>query len=243
MRILYVFPHPDDESFGPGPAIYQQQRSGHAVSILTLTRGEATRQRERYGYSRSEMADVRSAELRAACAELGVEDLRVLDFPDDGLAELDPRELEGAVARALRRVRPHVVVTYAVHGISGFADHLVSHAVVKRTYCVLREELSSLRRLALFTVSEEQVSAQEQSESIPLTPSSPEEIDCRISVDAEAEAAGNRALDRYETYQAIIDETGIRDSLSTDVCFECFQEQHSPALGALTEGLEVATSP
>lgn len=243
MRILYVFPHPDDESFGPGPAIYQQQRSGHAVSILTLTRGEATRQRERYGYSRSEMADVRSAELRAACAELGVEDLRVLDFPDDGLAELDPRELEGAVARALRRVRPHVVVTYAVHGISGFADHLVSHAVVKRTYCVLREELSSLRRLALFTVSEEQVSAQEQSESIPLTPSSPEEIDCRISVDAEAEAAGNRALDRYETYQTIIDETGIRDSLSTDVCFECFQEQHSPALGALTEGLEVATSP
>lgn len=243
MRILYVFPHPDDESFGPGPAIYQQQRSGHAVSVLTLTRGEATRQRERYGYSRSEMADIRSAELRAACAELGVEDVRILDFPDDGLAELDPRAIEEAVERTVRTVRPHVVVTYAVHGISGFADHLVSHAVVKRTYCVLREKLSALRRLALFTVSEEYVSAQGPSDSIPLTASPAEAIDCRISVDAEAEAAGNRALDRYETYQAIIDETGIRDSLSRDVCFECFQEQHSPPLGALSEGLEVATPP
>ncbi|MEM8600085.1 MAG: PIG-L family deacetylase, partial [Bacteroidota bacterium] len=38
MTLLYVFPHPDDESFCPGPAMARQAREGHAVHLLTLTR-------------------------------------------------------------------------------------------------------------------------------------------------------------------------------------------------------------
>ena len=51
MRILYVFPHPDDESYGPGHAMHKQRRQGHEVYLLTLTRGGATRQRLKYGYT------------------------------------------------------------------------------------------------------------------------------------------------------------------------------------------------
>jgi len=35
MKILYVFPHPDDESFGPARAIAAQVRAGHEVFLLT----------------------------------------------------------------------------------------------------------------------------------------------------------------------------------------------------------------
>jgi LmbE family N-acetylglucosaminyl deacetylase len=35
MDILYVYPHPDDESFGPALAIARQVREGHRVFLLT----------------------------------------------------------------------------------------------------------------------------------------------------------------------------------------------------------------
>jgi LmbE family N-acetylglucosaminyl deacetylase len=38
MKILYVFPHPDDESFGPAPAIAAQIRNANKVYLLTLTK-------------------------------------------------------------------------------------------------------------------------------------------------------------------------------------------------------------
>ena len=43
MRILYVFPHPDDESFGPARAMATQRRQGHEVYLLTLTGGKQRR--------------------------------------------------------------------------------------------------------------------------------------------------------------------------------------------------------
>lgn len=33
MRILYIFPHPDDESFGPARAMAAQRRQGHDVYL------------------------------------------------------------------------------------------------------------------------------------------------------------------------------------------------------------------
>ncbi len=49
MRILYIFPHPDDESFGPGPVIKQQLEQGNEVYLLTLKRGGATKVRHKLG--------------------------------------------------------------------------------------------------------------------------------------------------------------------------------------------------
>ncbi len=63
MKILYIFPHPDDESFGPARAMSKQRRQGHEVYLLTLTRGGATKQRFKYGYSIEEMGEVRYREM------------------------------------------------------------------------------------------------------------------------------------------------------------------------------------
>ncbi|HEX7343805.1 MAG TPA: PIG-L family deacetylase, partial [bacterium] len=51
MRILYIYPHPDDESFGPARVISKQKRQGHEVYLLTLTRGGATKQRFKFNYT------------------------------------------------------------------------------------------------------------------------------------------------------------------------------------------------
>lgn len=99
MKILYIFPHPDDESFGPARAISSQVRAEHEVYLLTLTRGGATKERFKYGYSIEEMGEVRFNEMNEVAKVLGLTEMIVLDFPDSGLKELDPREIEKDVIR------------------------------------------------------------------------------------------------------------------------------------------------
>ena len=206
MRILYVFPHPDDESFGPARAISAQVRAGHEVLLLTLTNGGATKQRHRLGYTGEEMGEVRHREMRYVAKVLGLSDLTVLDLPDRGLKELDPRELEAVVPDPLERIRSDVVVSYPVQGISGFHDHIVTHAVVKRVYVQLRDRGTDyLKRLAFFTLTEDQ--AEQASGTHWLYGSTPEEIDCIISVDEQDIDTFRRALDCYRTYKAMIKQT------------------------------------
>jgi LmbE family N-acetylglucosaminyl deacetylase len=236
MRILYIFPHPDDESFGPARAIAAQVRAGHAVSLLTLTKGGATKERFKLGYTVQQMGDVRHAEMREMARVLELADLTVLDFPDGGLKELDPRALEEVVSDHVEAVRPDVLVTYPIHGISGFHDHLVAHAVVKRVFAELRErDVACPKRLTFCTLTEEQ--AARGSAVHRLSGSTDQEIDCLVAVEDEDMDAFRRALDCYVTYRAMIERTGVRTSLDRIVAFEFFQEECSPPVDDLCAGL------
>lgn len=232
--ILYVFPHPDDESFGPAPALAKQRRAGHAVHLLTLTRGEATTQRQKYGYSKEKMGAVRKAEMENVAEALDLSSLRVLDFPDGGLAGLDPRVLEEAVAERIRETEPQVVVTYAVHGVSGHRDHLTSYAVVKRAFCALRDEGADyLHRLALFTLPE----SDDPDRPDHLSSSPEETIGCVVPVSDEDLERGRAALACYETYQDVVEEHRPLRQVEGGVCFELFQEAPAPRLKDLFEGV------
>jgi LmbE family N-acetylglucosaminyl deacetylase len=234
MKILYVFPHPDDESFGPAHAMSRQRRQGHEVYLLTLTKGGATRQRFRYRYSIAEMGEVRYREMLDVARVLDLSEMTVLDLPDSGLKEMDPRDIEGAVSDEIERLQPQVVVTYAVHGISGFHDHLVTHAAVKRAFVDLSGRVPSLKRLAFYTITEEEA---QQGQYFHLSGSKPEEIDCVLEVDEIDVERALQALDCYVTFQETIENTGIREHIHRRVSFEIFQEAHDPPLGDLFEGL------
>lgn len=234
MRVLYVFPHPDDESYGPAPVMSYQRRHGHQVFLLTLTRGGATRQRHRYGYSIAEMGQARAKEMECVARMLDLSGLTVLDLPDSGLKALDPREIERPIGAEIQRLQPQVVVTYAVYGVSGFEDHLVTHAVVKRAYVELAEKVSFLRRLAFYTIPQEAAAA---SPHFPLRGTAAEEIGCRMTVDEADVERTQQALDCYVTYQQVIAESGIRDMVSRQAVFEIFRERHDPPLDDLLAGL------
>lgn len=217
------------------PAMVRQRRAGHEVYLLTLTRGEATSQRHRFGYTLEQMGEVRSRELECAARVGELSGLSILRFPDDNLKELDPREIERVVREHVRDIRPEILVTYAVHGISGFHDHLVTHAVVKRVFCELREDPEvPVKRLALFTVHDP---IQPSRSSVQLESSDEEEIDCTVVLDDEAVSRGQEALDCYETYEEVIEQSHIRDQIATDVHFEIFQEDHTPPLDDITKKL------
>jgi LmbE family N-acetylglucosaminyl deacetylase len=236
MKILYIFPHPDDESFGPARAMAKQRRQGHDVYLLTLTKGGATKQRFKYGYSIEEMGEIRYKEMLKVAEVLDLTEMTVLDFPDSSLKEMDPRALEAIISEHIKRIRPQIIVTYAVHGISGFHDHLVTHAVVKRAFVEIKIQTPGLDRLAFFTVSKETA---DKSPHFRLNHSTPEEIDCIFNVEPEDIDKNIQALDCYETFRETIDKSGIKDLVNTNrIVFEIFRENHQPPLTDLFDGLE-----
>jgi len=128
LRLMVVLAHPDDESLGTGGILARYAAEGVETSVITATLG----QRGRYkglppgdGHPGPEaLASIREAELRAATRVLGVRHLVVLDFMDGQLDQADPREAVGVIATHLRRLRPHVVVTFDPHGAYGHPDHI-----------------------------------------------------------------------------------------------------------------------
>jgi LmbE family N-acetylglucosaminyl deacetylase len=234
MRILYVYPHPDDESFGPAHVMAKQRREGHEVYLLTLTKGGATRQRHKYGYTIETMGNVRYQEMLNVAKVLDLSGMTVLDLPDGGLKEMDPRVIEAVVKKEIERIEPQVVATYAVHAISGFHDHLVTHAVVKRVFVELKEKAPYLMRLAFVTLTEEDAA---RGELFHLNGSKPEEIDCVIKLDDTDLQKCRQALDCYMTFQETIEKSRIKDFLNHKAVFEIYQEDHEPPLHDLFEGL------
>jgi LmbE family N-acetylglucosaminyl deacetylase len=238
MRILYIFPHPDDESFGPAGAIHEQVRAGHEVHLLTLTKGGATRVRHELGLSVEEMGAVRIKELEKVKEVLGLASLTVYDLPDSGLKEIDPRTIEAEIQKEIERLQPAVLVSYPVHGISGFHDHLVCHAVVKRLFLQMKDDGADyLRRLAFFTLSDDS-SEHARDSKFSLSTSPADLVDCIVPVSEVSHAAFHAALDCYETYQETIRQSNVRNVVSREVAFEIFGESFDPPLNDLTAQLK-----
>jgi LmbE family N-acetylglucosaminyl deacetylase len=236
MKFLYVFPHPDDESFGPASAIAKQKREGHEVYLFTLTKGGATRMRHKFGYSIEEMGEIRYKEMQGVARVLDLDGMEVRNLTDSGLKEMEPQDIEQLVREHILRIRPDVLITYAVHGISGFHDHLVAHAIVKRVFVEMKNDGYPFpKRLALFTLDEAQ--AKLNSGMHKLSFSKPEEIDCVVKVSESDQKKLVEALGCYETYQEIIQGSILKNPPSEYVCFEFFQENMEPPSDSLTGDL------
>lgn len=237
MKILYIFPHPDDESFGPAAAMHAQLQQGHEVYLYTLTKGGASRQRFKYNLSIEEMGEVRYREMLNVERTLGLNGMKVDDFPDSGLKEMDPRIIERALEQHIGEIKPDIVVSYPVHGISGFHDHLIMHAVIKRVFLAMRDNGANyLRRLAFFTLPDNGKPLFEK-DWWRLKQSEAELIDCVITLNDADRKALREALDCYETYRETIEQTNVAEKIGDTVYFEIFGETFAPPLNDLTAQL------
>ncbi|NBC03455.1 MAG: PIG-L family deacetylase [Bacteroidetes bacterium] len=235
MKVLYIFPHPDDESFGPAPAISAQLRQGFEVYLLTLTKGEATKQRFRLGVSKQEMGKIRFKEMKCVEKTLGLTGMEILDLPDGELKNLNPIDIEDQIEAHIKKIEPDVLVTYAVHGVSGFHDHLVTHAVVKRVFCKMKkEEEIHPKRLALFT----RMGEVDREGKFRLEASEDKEIKfIETCSDADMQNFYN-ALDCYETYQEVIEASNVKEVVTNKVPFEIFGENLEERLESLSAQLQ-----
>ncbi|HKJ45357.1 MAG TPA: PIG-L family deacetylase [Balneolales bacterium] len=235
MKVLYIYPHPDDESFGPATVMHKQIRQGHEVYLLTLTKGGATKQRHRLNYSIEQMGEVRFEEMQDVAEVLNLTGMTVLDLPDSGLKDMNPIEIEKVIKDHITKLKPDVVVSYNVDGISGFQDHLVAHAVVKRVYCERIQENSEYpRRLAFYALRE----TGGVGGDFNLKTSPDDEIDCEIEVDEVDKDKGLEALRCYKTYLPVIEKTNVMDRVGEPEYFEFFREDYTPFANDLFVDLE-----
>jgi LmbE family N-acetylglucosaminyl deacetylase len=108
-RALAIVAHPDDLEYGAAGAIAAWTTTGRQVAYLLASRGEAGID----GMDPDKAAAVREAEQYASAAVVGVASVEFLDHPDGLIAYGLP--LRRDLAAAIRRHRPHLVVTFNHH--------------------------------------------------------------------------------------------------------------------------------
>ena len=125
LKLLAVFPHPDDETLGLGPTLAKYASEGVETYLVCATRGER-------GWFDSEgpdpgwegVARIREAELRCAADQLGLREVNFLDYIDGDVDQANPNEIIGKLVTHIRRIRPQVVVTFPPDGSYGHPDHI-----------------------------------------------------------------------------------------------------------------------
>ncbi|HEY7185782.1 MAG TPA: PIG-L deacetylase family protein [Vicinamibacterales bacterium] len=124
-RLMCVLAHPDDESLGMGGTLAKYAAEGVETYLVTATRGERGRFVEGAARPSDEVVgQTREAELRAAARELGVREVTCLGYPDGGVDCVSAETAQAAIAEQLRRIKPHVVLTFGPDGAYGHPDHI-----------------------------------------------------------------------------------------------------------------------
>jgi LmbE family N-acetylglucosaminyl deacetylase len=125
LSLMCILAHPDDESLGTGGILAKYSREGVATYVVTATRGERGRFDDKGTKPGAEIVGrTREAELRAAANELGVREVCLLDYMDGELDRADAAEAAEKIATHIRRLEPHVVVTFDPFGAYGHPDHI-----------------------------------------------------------------------------------------------------------------------
>ncbi len=123
MKLLAIFAHPDDESFGPGGTLTQAAANGFEIGLVTLTRGEAGSLGISKTLSPKELAKRRTYELHCATKILGINYLHIHQFPDKQLTNISQETGIEVIRKELQWFSPDIIITFHKNGISGHPDH------------------------------------------------------------------------------------------------------------------------
>jgi LmbE family N-acetylglucosaminyl deacetylase len=142
FKLLAVLAHPDDESLGFGGTLAKYAAEGVETYLVTATRGEGGRFGSLgKGGDPVKVGHVREGELRAAAAVLGIREVSVLSYPDGAVDKVAAGIAIRAIVSHIRRIKPHVVVTFGPEGAYGHPDHIaISQFTTAATVCAADAE-------------------------------------------------------------------------------------------------------
>ncbi len=149
LTLLAVHAHPDDESISTGGILAKYSAKGLRTVLAYGTRGEAGDilnpefVAPKPGLN---IKEIRSTELEAAVKVLAVGSVYFLGYRDSGMAgspenhhpqafvQADIQEATAKLVKIIRRVRPHVMVTYNEKGTYLHPDHIMANRVTLRAF-------------------------------------------------------------------------------------------------------------
>ncbi len=130
-RLLAIFAHPDDESFGPSGTLYHYAQNGVKVRLLTATKGEAGK--NALGTDEP-VGQIRERELIKAAEILKLDKLSFMGYIDKTLQDLEPHRPIEKILKHIEEFKPQVIITYGPTGISKHPDHITVHHWVNRAF-------------------------------------------------------------------------------------------------------------
>jgi len=122
--LLFVFAHPDDESFSGAGTAMKYRDAGARIVLVTATRGERGKTGDPPVCTPDELAATREWELRTAASIIGVDELHLLNYRDRELADAPVEQIRPALVSVIRQVRPSVVLTFDANGFNLHPDHV-----------------------------------------------------------------------------------------------------------------------
>ena len=146
---MAVHAHPDDESIGTGGILAKYAAKGLTTAVVYGTRGEAGEiLNPEFVAPEPEMSitDIRMRELNEALKVLRVPSTYFLEYRDSGInasakhqhpdafIHADPVEAAKRLVQIIRKVRPHIIVTYNENGSYGHPDHIMANRVTLKAF-------------------------------------------------------------------------------------------------------------
>lgn len=119
--IVAIFAHPDDEAFGPAGTLAKLAKDND-VYIICATKGEGGQNYLKN--TTGPIEEIRANELRCSAAILGVKKVFFLGFKDGSLSNNVYHELADKIKTILDELRPQILISTELRGISGHIDHV-----------------------------------------------------------------------------------------------------------------------
>lgn len=124
-KYLFVFAHPDDETFLCGGTISQLSQAGHQIKLICATKGEAGLVGNPELTTQDKLGEVRTNEQAKAAKILGISQIYYLGYLDGQLNQTSPKKLADKILQIFRNEKPDIVITFDKTGVTNHPDHIV----------------------------------------------------------------------------------------------------------------------
>jgi LmbE family N-acetylglucosaminyl deacetylase len=122
--LLFVFAHPDDESFSGVGTAMKYAANGAKTALITATRGEQGKTGDPPVCAPEELPAVREKELKRAVEIAGLHELHLLDYRDRELGNAPPEDVRRTLVSHIRRLQPWIIATFDPNGFNVHPDHV-----------------------------------------------------------------------------------------------------------------------
>jgi len=224
-RLLAVFPHPDDESYGCAGTLKRLAADPDAAAVLfCLTRGEASEMGPVRGLSPDEVGDLRTRRMNEVGRILALDGLILGGLPDGRLARCALDAVAAAIDEVLQAFEPQVVIAHDPRGVNAHADHIATHWALR--HALLGKQV----RLAMLAYP---ASLAEEIKPRLLFPTPEDEIDAVLHLTEDETEAKERCLRIHEALVTMRDPAGTLLRRPPVERYDFLGEERSPPVSDL----------
>lgn len=161
-KLIVVYAHPDDESFGSGGLIAKYADEGVQVDYICATDGDMGTPDDAVAGETASLAEIRLRELDCAKQVLGIHEIIRLQYLDSGMLgdpsneaeeclwyqwQNHPDDVVQRLAEIFRTIQPHVVITFNRHGGYGHPDHIAISQATTQAFHLAKTDTPTLQKL------------------------------------------------------------------------------------------------